>query len=342
MISLQKLIKSSSSHGKSELNRINYLDGWRGLAITSVLFAHFLPVAGLDLGKMGVDIFFVLSGLLMSKILFIKRTPLKIFYKRRISRIFPVFFIFLTSISLLSYIYNLSNEHQNYLYSLFFLRSYLPVSPDLWHTGLPIGHLWSLNVEEHCYIILSLITLIRFIKNREAIILLALGCGAIILQFIYIRYPDIASSNYHLKTEIVASHLFISAGYFLIKHHFEQNITPWMPVLSFILGILCYSELSPWYASWLISPFLFAFSVNHLDKAPAITLRFLSTKPLQLLGIWSYSIYLWQQPFYYYGTKFGELFTYAGPLFLTLGLLSGILSFYYIENPIRKYLNNRW
>jgi len=148
MISLRKIVNIASSHGKSELDRISYLDGWRGLAISFVLIAHFLPKTGIDLGRMGVDIFFVLSGLLMSKILFVKRVPLTTFYKRRISRIFPVFLIYLSIISLSSYIMELSSEHENYFYSLFFLRHYLPATPTMWNTGIPIGHLWSVSVQD--------------------------------------------------------------------------------------------------------------------------------------------------------------------------------------------------
>jgi len=193
MISLRKTVTIASSHGKSELSRISYLDGWRGLAISFVLIAHFLPKTGIDFGRMGVDIFFVLSGLLMSKILFIKRVPLAIFYKRRISRIFPVFFVYISIISLSSYMMELSNEHENYFYSLFFLRTYLPETPAIWNTGVPIGHLWSLSVEEHCYVILSAITLFGLFKGKEFLVLLNLGVLAIVLHYAYIKYPEIAS-----------------------------------------------------------------------------------------------------------------------------------------------------
>lgn len=163
---IQKILSDASSHGKSELNRIGYLDGWRGIAISCVLVSHFLPIKGLNFGRMGVDIFFVLSGMLMANILFIKRVDLVTFYKRRISRISPVFFIFLSVICLASYILNLSKEHENYFYLITFLRSYFPESPDIWHTGIPIGHLWSLNVEEHYYIFLSFITLVSIFKGK--------------------------------------------------------------------------------------------------------------------------------------------------------------------------------
>ena len=342
-MSLKTIVKNASEHGKSELNRIDYLDGWRGMAITLVLISHFFQVKGVDLGRMGVDVFFVLSGMLMAKILFVKRVPLSIFYKRRISRILPVFLIFLSTMSLLSLLLELSREHNNFIYSLFFIRSYYPVTPDLWNTGIPIGHLWSLNVEEHCYVILSLITLISPFYKREYMPILLLGCCSILLQYLYIKFPSIASENYHLKTEIVASFLMISAGYFLIKHKIEKYVPTWAPIVALLLAFLCYTEYSPyWAAKWVFAPFLLAFSINHLNLVPVFFKSLLSFLPLRLLGIWSFSIYLWQQPFYYYGTKGGDAFLFAGPLLLAVSILIGAVSFYFIENPIRKYLNDKW
>jgi Acyltransferase family len=69
--------------------RIGYLDGWRGIAIVLVLLGHFAPVDAANLGTLGVDFFFVLSGRLMAEILFIKRVSLPAFYLRRFSRVYP-------------------------------------------------------------------------------------------------------------------------------------------------------------------------------------------------------------------------------------------------------------
>ncbi|MCJ8320347.1 MAG: acyltransferase [Colwellia sp.] len=343
MFSINNLLSGSIEHGKTELHRLDYLDGWRGLAILFVLISHFIPIiSGINLGRLGVDIFFVLSGLLMSKILFIRRVPLNIFYKRRISRIFPVLFIFVTTMYLSSYIFELSSEHENYFYSLFFLRTYFPETPDIVHTGIAIGHLWSLNVEEHCYMVLSVIAVISFWRKKEFIPLLILGCMAIAMKFIYMFTPQLTSANYDLRTEVVASHLLISAGYFLIKHHFTAYVRPWMPIVTFSLAVACYLDIAPWYSSWLISPFLLAFTVNHLDQIPEGCKRLLSIKPLRLLGVLSYSIYLWQQPFYYIGVKEGEYFPFSGLYFLLMAIIVGALSFYKIENPIRRYLNDKW
>jgi peptidoglycan/LPS O-acetylase OafA/YrhL len=340
---LEWIIKKASDHGRSELKRIDYLDGWRGVAILLVLMDHFFHISWASLGRMGVDVFFVLSGMLMSNILFVKKVPLSIFYKRRISRIVPVFFIFITTLSLSSYLFNLSNEHNNYLYNLFFIRAYFPETPSLWDAGVPVGHLWSLYVEEHCYIILSIITLISCFYKRSYLPILILGIASILIKYFYIRFPDFAPLNSNLRTETVASYLMISAGYFLIKSRVEHLIPSWLPVFTFALALLCYTPYSPhWTAEWTLAPFLLAFTVNHLNIVSEKIKILLSYTPLRLIGIWSFSIYLWQQPFYFYGAKHQYAFEFAGPIFMLASTGVGALSFYLIENPIRKYLNNKW
>jgi peptidoglycan/LPS O-acetylase OafA/YrhL len=335
-----KMLSHALGHGKSDLTRVSYLDGWRGLAISCVLIQHFFIVNSVDFGRFGVDIFFVLSGMLMSNILFIKKVALMDFYKKRISRIFPVFFVFVTVVYGASYVFQLSHEHENYLYTLFFLRSYFPESPNLWYTGLPIGHLWSLNVEEHCYILLSIITLFGFLRGREYLVLILLGLLVILLHALYYKYPHLTVKNYQIRTEIAASHLLLSAGYCLIKSKFEKYVFSWMPMLAAFIAFICYTHLVPSYFAALFSPFLLAFAVNHLDKVPDFIKSILSIRLFRFLGICSYSIYLWQHPFYLMLNGHMPFLTVMA--YLIAALTVGFLSFFLIENPVRKYLNDKW
>ena len=61
----------------------DYMDGWRGLAISLLLVGHFLPVPGINLGAVGVRLFFVLSGLLMARLLFVQKVALCTFYRQQ-------------------------------------------------------------------------------------------------------------------------------------------------------------------------------------------------------------------------------------------------------------------
>src|SRR5690349_14455630 len=77
--------RASDVAGRHE--RILYLDGWRGVAISMLLVGHFIagfgepPRLGIDFGRAGVEFFFVLSGLLMGNLLFVKRVSIRTFYK---------------------------------------------------------------------------------------------------------------------------------------------------------------------------------------------------------------------------------------------------------------------
>jgi peptidoglycan/LPS O-acetylase OafA/YrhL len=150
------------------------LDGLRGLAIIAVLFKHsayvfeahgygsrwFLPI--LEFGGWGVDLFFVLSGFLITGILLDTRNALNrgtSFYGRRILRIFPVYYLALGLILLLqpysAWVRTAANIQglTDHLAYLFYFQNWIP----LWHHGnYPesfIGHFWSLAVEEQFYMI---------------------------------------------------------------------------------------------------------------------------------------------------------------------------------------------
>lgn len=332
-----RILALSTRHGPSELDRVDYLDGWRGLAIIMVLLDHFLPMRGFESGVLGVDIFFCLSGALMCRILFVKRTPLPTFYKRRISRILPAFLLFVLTIHAVALRAGWGFTGTEFLATLTFLRTYVPSSPGLWHSALPIGHLWSLNVEEHCYVLLSLLTLLGFLRRREGWVLVGLGSMAIVVFVVYARMGDLAPDTFEIRTETAASCLLISAGYCLIRDRFAHLVQPWMPIAATVLAALTYWRAQmPWWAPEIVAPYLLAFSVNHLGDSAAWFRRALATTPMRLMGLWSYSIYLWQQPFYIHQAQFGAALAFA------LVMAVSLASFYVVENPVRAWLNRHW
>lgn len=274
----------------------------------------------------------------MSGLLFVKWQPLKTFYRRRISRILPAYISYVAVV----YSGSLLSVHQvqltDFLATLTFLRTYLPSNPGIWESPLPIGHLWSLNVEEHSYLLLSALVLTQWPKRVLGASLITLGTLCIGIGFLYIKQPDAVSKFSELQTEVAASHLLISAGYRLFRDRTASWIAPWPPVLALAFGVACYSDYSPWWASRLLGPFLLAFAVNHLSEAASL-LRVILMQPwLRQLGVWSFSIYLWQQPFY----RFSETLP-GGPLTaLTLAFATALISYYLIEKPSRNWLNSNW
>ncbi len=314
---------------------IGYLDGWRGLSIICVLQGHFISVPWLDLGGFGVLMFYCLSGRLMSYLLFENRQPLSQFYRRRFSRIYPAFLIFVLSMFVLA-----AHKDHNFSWielasTLAFTRTYFP-APGIWGTGMPIGHLWSLNVEEHSYLLMSLLTLVMSSRFREGVFLILTGCLCILIGFIYIKLGKLAPFWGSLGSEVAASHILIAAGYRLICDRLRNFVPPWAPLTSLLVSIAL-TQYSPlWWLPQLLSPFLLAFAVNHLSEATPLLRSILSWRPLRYFGIWSFSIYLWQQPFY------ANKNMASSSLLLILTMMAALLSFYLIERPTREWLNRNW
>ena len=146
----------------SETKHLAYLDGWRGLSIFLVFAGHFSLIPAIYgkefyTARAGVEFFFALSGRLMAEILFLKQTPIMLFYWRRVSRIFPGL---LWLILVLLFVGDVSAEGislSDAIVCLTFTANYFPPSD-------PVGHVWSLCVEEHAYIILSMIAV--FSRHR--------------------------------------------------------------------------------------------------------------------------------------------------------------------------------
>lgn len=319
------------------MNRVDVWDGWRGLAILFVLIGHFANIEWLWEDRFGVDIFFVLSGMLMSKILFEQRIKLKRFYIRRFSRIFPVFLAYILVIYSLAALAKFEFSSLEVLSTVTFLRSYLPAEPHIFNTNIAIGHLWSLNVEEHAYVIMSVLTLMFLSIQRAAYALLACGAAAIAVSFYY-SSSGLAGQYFYIRTECAISFVFLSAGYSLLRTKHGWQGTAWLAPSCFVLALCCYIDAAPRWLTWSAAPVFLAVAANHLTNAASPIQSLLCWRPLQLLGLYSYSIYLWQQPLYMYHQLLpGGLLTG-----LLLALLAGYLSFRFFEDPVRQWINTRW
>ena len=171
-ISATHVVPSRSVADRAARTRLAYLDGWRGLSIALVLIGHFFPVPGINLGVLGVEFFFVLSGRLMGEILFVERYPLKKFFKRRFSRIYPALLVFVVvSMIALSGTF-IAFKWKAALTALTFTYNYAGI---LVTRAGALDHIWSLCVEEHAYIILALISVV--VSSRTRVVVLLAGAG---------------------------------------------------------------------------------------------------------------------------------------------------------------------
>jgi peptidoglycan/LPS O-acetylase OafA/YrhL len=156
---------NTATTSDSTISHVRALDGMRGVAILAVVCFHF---GYLGVGWAGVQMFFVLSGFLITSILLAERDYpfsfyVKRFYWRRALRIFPLYFAFVGVIAIAALSYGAPAFRQQWPYLLTYTFNYARLLPD--YIGPRYwGHLWSLSVEEQFYLVWP--TLIFFLPRR--------------------------------------------------------------------------------------------------------------------------------------------------------------------------------
>lgn len=265
-------------------------------------------------------------------------------YKRRISRILPVFLVFTLTVYGLALLLGWSFTNAEFWATLLFLRTYVPMTPDIVRSAVPITHLWSLNVEEHAYVAMSALRLVELFKRRMDLVLLGIGTVAVLISLLYQMAGDAAPHWKEKGSEEACAPLMLAAGYRLWRARRPQSARPWLATVATVMALLPYLEATaslPSLAKLVLyygAPFWFAVAVNHLSESVGPLRRIVSFRPLQFVGLWSYSIYLWQQPFYVHQHAIP-----GGPaIALALALLVSLASYYYLERPTRDWLNARW
>lgn len=319
---------------------LDYLDGWRGLAIVFLLVGHFFPVPGINLGVVGVNLFFVLSGVLMARLLFIQQVPISLFYKRRISRIFPAVLVFVVLVVLVRLAAGARVDWAEVLAAVTFVNNYFGGVRGA--AAMPFGHFWSLCVEEHSYIALSLIAIVA--RRTLAGATFMVVAGALVTCAFAVYYaqpvaPGQPSSTLHLQSEAAAFGIFVSAALLLCL---QGRALPRLPALAYAalagMGVALHWWSVPGPLSAVAGVATLALTVNLLFNAPPSVHAALSFGPLRQLGLWSFSLYVWQQPFYLLSRHQGWP-AIAG---LALAMGCGVASFYLIEKPARAWINRKW
>ncbi|MCJ2094414.1 acyltransferase [Methylobacterium sp. J-072] len=311
------------------------LDGWRGCAILLVLVGHFATSRGINLGRFGVEFFFVLSGRLMAEILFVRATPLTTFFVRRASRIYPALICFVLAMSILA----LATGHYRQLYGCLAAVTLTYNYYHLWFAEVPnVDHIWSLCVEEHSYILLGVIALLwhrfGFPLLSVLAVLAALAClDGLVSTLIGGTYTQV-----YWRSDVRSASILLGAvAYLKFGRSDPTSDRPsWQPAFLLLAGLALNVNAVPDPIKYSFGTALLAGAVASLPRAPAALRDGLTSTPLLLFGAWSYAIYLWQQPFYVLHDAMGDWFSTA----LVLPAIAlGIVSLLLIERPMRDYLN---
>lgn len=315
------------SRSESALGRIEYLDGWRAIAIISVLIGHFTYIGGINFGRFGVELFFVLSGRLMAEILFVKKQPLGLFLKRRVARVWPALFVFVAIAAIiypvpLAHILGAATFTQNYI------SIYVSRVPEL-------DHLWSLSIEEWSYLFLAMTAaVIGTSSTRTAAIVLGVVALLCVTNGIVQTFLGGSYDNVYWRTGVRGASIMIGAVAFLC---FRTRSAPlFVPIVAGIAGLALNLNAVPDYVKYSIGTTCLAVSLATLSSAPDWSRAILSNTFLRRIGVISFSLYLWQQVFYELRAD------YPRPLLLLAALTMALASYYLVETPARTLLNRTW
>ena len=329
------------------------LDGWRALSIFLVLIYHFSwfyfgPESKLHdpefwhyfkMGTYGVCLFFTISGFLVTLRIFeeIKKNGFfdwRKFMLRRVFRILPPFYLFLAVLALLDFLKVINLFQSDLLTSLTFTRIYFSENVS-WYTG----HIWSLCVEEHFYIVLTLIFIV-FKRFNFISLFFALFLAIVIWNIASFKFHHINIVKYfaeNLKVISWMSYMF-SGALVASLASFQKQILDYLQKFQLIfLGLLPFMVVAQYPLKLLILPMFFALTIAVTCLYPIrFSLALFENRPMIFIGKISYSLYIWQQLFFVPSNQLSDQITKLQifPLNLFLVFFLAITSYLFVEKPM--------
>lgn len=335
-------------------NHLDYrpdLDGLRAYAVIPVLFFH-AGIGAFSGGFVGVDIFFVLSGFFMAKIILRDldqgRFSFLDFYLRRMRRIFPALFAMIAATSIVATVLFMPQEFEYYAASvqaavlfvanvLFRQESgYFDIASEM----KPLLHTWSLSVEEQFYVFfpLALYLTYKYARSRivpliVAVMLVSFGAS---LWAVYVR-PEKAFYLLHFRVwELLVGALVAAVP----KRHDRPALDTLLGLggaAAVLISVFFYRSAMPFPGLSALLPCLGAAALIRANCRSGPIAAILTNRPTVFVGKISYSLYLWHWPvivFTQYLTEDG-LAPELKVAVICLSLLLGFLSWKYIEHPVR-------
>jgi peptidoglycan/LPS O-acetylase OafA/YrhL len=339
------------------------IDGLRALAVLPVILFH----AGFNIfsgGFVGVDIFFVISGYLITTIILNELEQGKFsiinFYERRARRILPALFFVMLACIPIAWFVLLPNDMQSFSRSLIAVSifasnilfrhesGYFDIASEL----KPLLHTWSLAVEEQYYVIFPFL-LMFFWKPDRKNILIILG-SIFFISFGLAQWGSHAkpSSAYFLLLgrgwELLigsfAAFFLSQKNYSKFKTNFSE-IAGWVGLALILYAIFMHSKNTPYPGVYALIPTIGTLLIILFATQDTSLGKFLGNKVFVSFGLISYSAYLWHQPLFAF-VRHKSLTEPDHVIFSILCFLTFILAYFtwrYIETPFRlkKYLNGK-
>jgi peptidoglycan/LPS O-acetylase OafA/YrhL len=344
------------------------LDGLRGIALILVLVYHFTGVSGpLPGGWAGVDVFFVLSGFLITALLLDERrqhgrVQLRRFYARRALRLLPALLVMLAIWCLLLLVFHdstwlgavpnggKSGHPVAVLPALGHVALVLTYGINwvhaLAHGWAPLGHLWSLAIEEQFYLVwpFTLLVFLRLPSGRRVWPVFALAATSAALPF-FLYDGGAGKNRIYFGTDTRAVGLLLGAAAALLWHRRRAaGRVALVAAVRAYLGLAFVGAVGVYLANlpvkFLVAPALLGVAVAQVvpylvDHPTSLLARALSFGSLVWVGKRSYALYLWH---YLWATWTHPLpLAYGMPLGVAGALVCTVLSWRFVEAPCLRY-----
>ena len=341
-------------------NYIKHLDGLRAVAIFGVIIYHaklyFTSEPFLKGGFLGVDLFFVISGYLMTSIIYEQSKnnnfSFKEFLLKRIRRIFPaILFVCILSLPLIYFLImpkDLIEQIKSIVSSIFFFSNffYTFISQEYAAESTllkPFIHTWSLSVEMQFYIILPLIIFITIKRNLN---LLQTFSILIIIFFLCSFFSNIyfQDLNFYNSVSRLWEFLFGGLVYLIQKKNLKINqnnlLVNFTIIFSFLVIVFYFInfDTDAFFKTWLLIPFIFCSGVLIFFKENNLMNKLFNINLISYTGKISYSLYLTHFPIF----AFSRITDFTKGNFekkFFLGILIVFLSiilYKFIETPFRN------
>jgi len=321
------------------------IDGLRAIAVLSVVFFHakfyFEKKHLLAGGFIGVDIFFVISGFLITSNVFLNLKNqsflFKDFYTKRIKRILPALYFVIFCTAPFSWILLLPDQFKSFTGSiastlLFFSNFYFWKDSGYFageNSLKPLLHTWSLSIEEQYYFVLPVVLLLLVKYSKEKTLFMV--SFLMFMSLLYCVFDPLARAWELLAGSCLA--LFYSGKKGLNK---SQALS--LFGIALILISICFFSKSLTHPGFFtIFPVLGCCLVLGFNPENSILYKLLSSKILRFFGLISYSLYLWHQPIFSFSEVFlANDFNWQSRITaIGVSILLSALSWKFIETPFR-------
>lgn len=328
--------------------RIPSLNGLRAVSILLVLGGHLSQGIPAHLGNFGVRVFFMISGFLITTLLLKEQQQrggisLKNFYMRRILRIFPAFYAYMGVVFVLAYFGVIHLWPRDMLHALTYTMNYHMLRS--WY----VNHTWSLSVEEQFYVLWPVVLVYAGLRRGFRIVILTVLTVPVIRLVMYFAFSASATAldrNFQAVCDVLAAGCLLAGVYNdLGSNAFYRTIQSWRAYVLIPLGLIAMAGITfrindAFYyiigqSVGTLGGILF---LDYAVRVPESVLgKILNWAPLGLIGVWSYSIYLWQEMF------IGQS-NIRVPMNLVYMAAASLASYYLIERPflgLRKWFRGR-